>query len=230
MVLNVVPTAFILVCALVQASGQPVIRIGDVARQLSDQDIAEIERVASTGGRKPWLLNGPRGQIADLRSVEVYLAPDKSTPELRRGAVIDLVTGSVGALAASGIRPAGGATANSWTAMRTEAYCQVAIPGRGYNQVEADGDINRPFRIVGQFDDAELVGLVRFVRSSPPGPVGASRSTRRAVHGDWPVTAVVRQQDSIQVRIRSDDFSSELVTLRRQESGWLVTKIETVFR
>ena len=74
--------------------------------------------------------------------VEAYLAPTTTTPELRRGTVV--------------------------SGQLTRSYAQVAIPGRSFDQIDDEQDINRPFQVIGNFDDAELVSLVQLLRSNPP--------------------------------------------------------------
>lgn len=67
------------------------LRVGDVAQQLSTQDVVDIERAVSAAGSSAWLLVGVRGQIVGLQSVAMYLPPETATNELRRGRMIELV-------------------------------------------------------------------------------------------------------------------------------------------
>ena len=81
---------------------------------------------------------------------------------------------------------------------RTESYAQVSIPGRNFDHIEGDQDLNRPFRVIGYFDDTELVGIVNFLRSNPPtggGEVGVIRP--------WPILSINRKaDDSVEVLLR----------------------------
>jgi hypothetical protein len=223
--------AIAVVGVVLQAAAQPPVRLGEVARQLSEQDAVNIERTVAPGGARPWLLNGPHGQVADLQFIEAYLPPETATTELRRGSVVSVVRGSASALAMIGIRPAASEPRPAWTVTGTFSYAQVAIAGRDFDQVRGDDDVNRPFRVSGQFGDVELVSLARFVRSSPPGPPSSARTTGGSVHGDWPMVSVGRQTDSIDVRLRwpAEDLSWESVKLRPQGPGWVVISISRVF-
>jgi hypothetical protein len=231
--MTVLPSWAIVVVAVVfQATAPALVRLGDVARQLSEQDVADIERAVAPGGARPWLLNGPHGQVTDLQFIEAYLPPETATTELRRGSVISVVRGSASALAMIGIRPASPeATRQTWTVTGTFSYAQVAIADRDFDHVRGDEDVNRPFRVSGSFGDVELVSLVWFVRSSPSGPTPDARTTSGSVHGDWPIVTVIRQTDSIDVRLRrpGQDLSWESVKLRPLGPGWVVISISRVF-
>jgi hypothetical protein len=147
-------------------------RLGDVARQLTEQDVIELER-ALPGGEKPWLLIGEPGRAPGL-NVAAFLQPKISTSEVRRGAVT-MVRREL--------------NASAWKALdridydeqigHSDSYAQVALPDRGFDQMQGDQDLNRPFFVTGDFKDSELVSLAKYIRS---------RSVR-------PILSVVRQQD-----------------------------------
>jgi len=44
----------------------------------------------------------------------------------------------------------------------------VALPGRSFDQIQTEQDVNRPFSVIGTFDDAELLSIVRFYRKKYP--------------------------------------------------------------
>jgi hypothetical protein len=223
--------AVVLVALGVQTTPLPV-RLGDRARQLSDQDVTEIARTVSPNGRPAWLLNGPHGQIPDATLIEAYLPPEESTPELRRGSVVVVVRGPESALAMMGTRPASSeATRQDWTLVGRYSYAQVAVAGRRFEVVEGDGDVNRPFRVSGTFSDRELVSLLQFLRSSPLGPTSGAGTPTQAVHGEWPVVTLVRQPQSMEARLRrvGQELSWESVTLRQQGTAWVIIRIANVF-
>src|SRR5262245_31051250 len=72
-----------------QAATMPL-RLGDLARSLSAQDIASMESALPTGG-KPWLIVGDYGQNRLGQAIESYLPPDSANAQLRRGSMIRLV-------------------------------------------------------------------------------------------------------------------------------------------
>src|SRR3989442_15188100 len=78
------------VCASIAQSATTPLRTGDVARQLTEQDVAALESVLPAGGR-PWLLNGDPGQIPGAEYIDAYLSPTNTTRALRRGTVITVM-------------------------------------------------------------------------------------------------------------------------------------------
>jgi hypothetical protein len=213
MLLKIASQLFVLLASLTQSPTTPL-RIGDVARRMTEQDIAALEQ-ALPPGAKPWLLIGVRawGEV-----VEAYLEPTSTTPALRRGTVI-----------------------SEWIRQRTDSYAQVAIPGRSFDQIEGDQDINRPFRVYGRFDDGELVSLVQLLRSNPP---------TRGMHSieSWPILSIRRVEDDccdygrrfpsgVEVSLRETDVGGQAIKLRQapQETpawvssskDWIIVAIGT---
>jgi hypothetical protein len=63
-------SAIVLVAMIFQATAPPLMRPGDVARRLSEPDVADIERAVSPRGAQPWLLHGPHGRLGEGLSWE----------------------------------------------------------------------------------------------------------------------------------------------------------------
>lgn len=186
-------------------SGTTPLRTGDVARQLSEQDVAGLE-AALPAGAKPWLLDGEPAQAPGLEYVAAYLSPTNTSPVLRRGMVVTVVRR---------IRPPVG----EWSLLRTESYAQVAIPGRSFNDIQGDQDINRPFRVIGRFDDDELIRLVHFLRSNPP-----TRGLDRIQ--PWPFLSMQRKaDDSVQVMLRGSVGRGQAITLRQAGQDWVIVSV-----
>jgi hypothetical protein len=122
----------------------PLVRTGEVARQLGDADVAALE-LALPSGVKPWLLDGEPVLVANVQSIDAYLPPATVTTPLRRGPILSVMR---------------------WTAPPTEWTAKDS--GSYFDQIQGDDDINRPFRVIGRFDDRDLIQLVRFLRSWPP--------------------------------------------------------------
>jgi hypothetical protein len=160
-----------LLASLVQSAVVMPLRTGEVARKLTEQDLAALEMVLPAG-EKPWLLNGDRPQYGAGQYIEAFLPPTVSTLALRRGIVI-----SVERRNARNIfeRPE---PSDAWVVKRSEWYAQVAITGRSFDQIQGDQDINRPFRVIGRFDDSELAGAVQSLRSDP-----GAHGVANPVHG-----------------------------------------------
>ena len=95
------------------------------------------------------------------------------------------------------------------------------IPGRTFDQIEGDQDINRPFRVIGRFDDTELIRLVEFLRSNPPTRVGGSNAIR-----PWPILSIDRKaDDSVEVLLRGAVMQGQTITLRQAGQDWVIVRV-----
>ena len=99
--------------------------------------------------------------------------------------------------------------------MGTETYAQVAIEGRNFDQVLNNQDTNRPFKVVGNIDDADLVSLVRFLRSV------ASAASLASVQ-PWPINTVDAREDLVVVWLSDKPYSAQRVQLRKQGQMWVI--------
>jgi hypothetical protein len=177
-----------LVGGLVAAQAPPgPLVFGPQAAWFRPADTEGITRAVASYGGRPWLILGmrhspPRGNGEYQWTAMAYAAPTTATPELRRGALVAVFTApTTGQLA----DPA------SWSAdpSRVITWAQVALPGRTFDDVTSDQDENRPLTITGDITDADLMSIVRFLRSRPiiavppglnlgtvPGPVRGIRA------------------------------------------------------
>src|SRR5262245_1079150 len=194
-----------LLTSLVQSVATMPLRTGEVARQLTEQDIAALELVLPPGS-KPWLLNADNAQVANMQYAQAFLPATVSTPALRRGTVITVERRK---------------PLDAWVAQRAESYAQVAIPGRNFDQIQGDQDLNRPLRVFGRFDDSELVQLVEFLRSSPPTPGGAPNAIQA-----WPSLSVVRRgEDSVEVFHRRAADQGQVMMLREAAQNCIAVSV-----
>jgi hypothetical protein len=185
----------VLVLLASMQSATTLLRTGEVGRELSQEDVAAIQRTLP-GDAKPWLLNGERGQVLLREYIEAYLTTTNTSPVLRRGTVITVMRRT---------QPPVG----EWNVSRTESYGQVAIPGRSFDDIQGDQDRNRPFWVIGRFDGDELVRIVQLVRSDPP--------VRGVDHiQPWPILSVQRRDDdSVDVTLRGGHLRGQAVKLRQ---------------
>jgi hypothetical protein len=184
------------------------LRIGPVAERLTQQDVAAIQ-TALPDGTKSWLLIGDPVQVPGLEWIEAYLPATTNTPELRLGKKIGISRWDTPRLK------------TGWTMERTETYAQVAIPDRNFDEITGSSDINRPFRVLGQFDNNELVSLVQFVRSDPPTKGGASTAIR-----PWPIREVQRKvEDTIEISTLGGAMSGQVISIRRDGKGWTILAV-----
>ena len=195
-----------LLASLVQSAAVTPLRTGEVARQLTEQDLAALEMVPPPG-EKPWLLNGDRSQLGSGQYIQAFLPPTVSTPVLRLYKVIVVSRRNARNMFE---RPE---PTDPWVVERTETYAQVAIAGRNFDQIQGDQDINRPFRVIGRFDDSELVQAVQSLRSDPaPMP--------------WPIMSIERQMDdSMKGMLRKTAWDGQIVILRQAGQNWIVMPV-----
>jgi hypothetical protein len=193
-------------------------RIGDVARQLTEQDIEALQMVLPPGSR-PWLLNGDPGQIMGNQSIYAYLSPTTTSPALRRGPVVPVSRNVRYSRVNNGVVLVSPPT--SWTVRPALEYAQVAISGRDFDMIQGDQDINRPFLVDRRLGDAELIRLVEFLRSKAV-PTGRSSDTIRS----WPILGVARQSDdSVRVSLRGAVMSGQEIVLRQTGQDWFVVSV-----
>ncbi len=194
-----------LLASLVQSATPVPLRTGDLARQLTEQDIAALELVLPPGST-PWLLNGDRAQFGNTQFIQAFLPATVSTLALLRGSVISVQRQK---------------PSDAWVVQRTESYAQVAVAGRNFDQIQGDQDINRPFRIIGSFDDSELVRLVEDLRSDTT----ADERYLGAIH-TWPILSVVRKaEDSVEVMLRGAAMQGLVIMQRQTGQGWMVVVV-----
>lgn len=169
-----------------QAPAGPLV-FGPQAAWFRPADADGIARAVAPYGGRPWLIIGvrrsPPQQKGEFRwSAVAYAAPTTATPELRRGSLVPVSSASTSEPLAD---PA------SWSAdpARVSTWAQVAMPGRTFEDVTSEQDENRPLTITGDITDADLLSVVRFLRSRPaivvppglnlgtvPGPVRGIRA------------------------------------------------------
>lgn len=216
--------AVLILAALLTFQAGPPFRLGDVGRQLSDAHVAELERLAAAAGGRPWLLVGDEAFMPAPRSwfVEIYLAPDVTTDQLRRGRIQTAV--SDGATL--------GAERKPWRLEGSASWAQVVVRGRAFDEIVGDRDLNRPFRVSGNFDDDEIVSLIVFIRTNPKNssPSASGQATPASiftdVEGSWPVSRIHRSDDGvIEVSLLRSEHEGQTVAVSRADRRWVVTHL-----
>jgi hypothetical protein len=204
---------------LAQGGTTGVLRTGDVARRLTPQDI-EALIPALPPGAKPWLLNADPPQIStSIEAVQVYLEPSSATETLRRGSVVTVSRQTP---------PAG----QAWNARLSEEYAQVAILGRSFGQINDDQDPNRPFRVIGKFEESELIRLVNLVRSIATPPAGSAddQLLARTVLL-LPIFSVLRRDSqTVEVNLRIASLKGQMVMLEKRGEDWVVVSVRKLDR
>jgi hypothetical protein len=200
--------------ARVQQPIAVVPRFGDLAPSLTADDLQQIHRLATRMGGQLWILFGDRGQIADWWTVAAFLKPGIVTATVRTGLVL-WVRANVGP----------DQTAKRlWQLESAAMAAQVPLPGRTPDLIISDLDINRPFRIVGEWQPDEIASLVTFIRSSPQ-----SANPKRGlaqVNGALPIETISREPDGTpRISLRVGPMKWHHVHLSRNRDTWIVTAV-----
>jgi len=142
--------AWIVIALLLQSVPAPI-RVGDLAKKLTSQEVLELDGIAAAGGSKtsPWLLEGPFGQLSN--AIRIYLPPSTETSKLRRGLVFELMRRQ---------------SQTAWTPVQTVEYVQLLKAGQDVNSIDGE---QWPFIVSGRFSDEDVIEIVAFVRRSEGG-------------------------------------------------------------
>jgi hypothetical protein len=205
-----------LAAAVLAQAPSNILRLGDIARQLTDQDVAELQR-ALPSGEKPWILIGEPGRAAG-QNVAAFLPPKTASNELRRGDAIVVRRES---------------NASKWIALdridydeqigHSTSYAQVMLPDRSFDQMQGDQDLNRPFFVTGEFKDSELISLAKYIRSRPVKP-----NTRGVAISAGPIVSVVRKPDTtVHVWVREKATAWQWLVLQ-QGHTWSILNVSQV--
>ena len=217
-------TGVLLIALLAQVESHLPVRLGYTGKHLSTADVQDIASLLPEDpgniwlavGHAPNLLNEPRWYV------EVFLAPDRTTPALRRGRVETVVAALSGPQAYSGPK--------QWQKSATAEYAQVPVRGTDPTRVVDGDDLNRPFRVVGSFTDEDLIAIVDYIRSRP---VARDRANQRGpftdrARGEWPIGFIVRSGDDVEVTLlepKDREKSGQRAALRRDGRHWTLTRV-----
>jgi hypothetical protein len=150
-----------------------------------------------------------------------YVKPESEVGGVRRGRIIDLTT-LVTDKRTQGWR----------VTARDGRYAQVALPGSSFGQSFSHTALDRPFRVVGKFSDAELTALVAYIRSRPQmppipdDPDGTSHGPPKQLDGHRPLIQLNRiDRSSVEILLWYSPWSGQSATLRYRAGAWHVDEI-----
>jgi hypothetical protein len=211
-VMNSMNCIAIVIAFLLQVNPALPRTLGDIAQQLTPEDIATVERVLPAGSGMSWMIFGiHRGGGRD--SFDVYLAPTTDTADLRRGT-----------LARFFWSPALRRPTIDNVAPTMSSYAQVAVTGRNFD-VQKVTDLNRPFEVIGSIDDGDLRSIVALLRSMPSAPTG-----NRVVPAS-PILSITRNSGDDGVIVRLDPETQPRpggiarILLGKANGVWFVSQI-----
>jgi len=204
----------VVLASVVLAGQRGTVGIGADGNRLTSTDIADLTKVLPDE-KAPWLVVGEGPGAFGPSSVQrfqVYMSPIAATPDVRRGLAFEIG------------RPTG-TVSQGWTLTRDPAgqpvsfqYAQLAIDGRPFDQIANEGDSNLPFRLDGPIDDAELVGLVRFVRTQAAGPIKGIMT--KLPDGLSSIGPLRLAPGEVRVVLRTTRTEGVVLLLRKVEQRW----------
>jgi hypothetical protein len=226
-------TRFLLLLAMIapltlQSPAPSAIRIGPTGDRLTADDLEQIGRV-DFGGRAVWVLVGePHGLLlSNSWYVNAYLEPDHVRPDIRRG--------RIAVLKAEMTSPDAYDHPKTWALASMLDYAQVPATTDRPDAMTSGRDLNRPFRVVGTFDDDTLVSIVSTIRSgsivdasSQPKTGAPPSGVFYQVQKSWPISSIVRQGDAAEVSLLGmspNERSGQRVILRKEGTSWTVTHL-----
>jgi hypothetical protein len=192
------PTIFGSVAALLQPTDRAAI-----ARHARGRALLAVEALRTDAWLETWL-------------ALAYLQPESDVRGVRRGRIVELET-LVRDKRAQGWR----------VTSRDGRYAQVAIPDRAFSEQIDDTGLDRPFRVYGKFSDAEIAGLVAYVRSSPQEPPipddpdGTSHAPPDKLDGHRPLIQVHRlDRGTAEVLLAYTPRSGQRAVLHYRNGTW----------
>ena len=217
-----------LVGGVLAAQAQLLVPVfGLQGRWLRQADIEAITRVVAPHGGPPWMFSAVRRTIPNRNKefrwfAYAYLAPTRATAAFRRGVTMQVSTeystDELPDLATWKVEP-------SRVPMR---WAQVALPGRAFEDVPNERDENWPIGVTDDISDADLLSIVRYVRSRPlmtvppglnlaPGPLPGFIRAISPLEGGLPAFSAAR------VTIATSSCTGYWVALERRQDTWAGT-------
>ena len=123
----------------------------------------------------------------------------------------------------------------TWSLASMLDYAQVPVSTDKPDAISGGRDLNRPFRVVGTFDDDSLVGIVSLIRSGPileippqattgPPPAGIFRQVEKS----WPISSIIQRGDGVEVSLLDAspyERSGQTVMLRQEGTSWTIARL-----
>ena len=202
---------------------------GSLGIQLTEDDVRQI-RAELPAGAQPWFIVSKRkwpGAVEGV-DVEVYLQPDVSTPELRRGRIV-WVMGKLQ-------RPDAFDAKTTWRTFGLGPFEYVQVPPTGSDPAGVWTPMaTRPIRVASfdparPFTNVEIQALVKFVRSTAARTPSAGTPPR--LFSDlqpWIITELTRDPDgSVQLWLVNPDSSGprgQNAVLKPSGSTWTIAQL-----
>jgi len=194
-----------------QAPDSTVKRFGRAP--VGDAEVAQIAELASSTGKRLWLLRTPNAVMMSERVSYLFLEPDVLGKPVLRGRVLRLRADE----------PPNVPIRSPWTIRESLSYAYIPTTGRQHGEIESENDLDWPFIVRGEFDDDTLISIVEFIRSQPPIPVPAFLKSVPSV----PIAGITRGDDAIVVGLRPHEEMGHGVWLVRKDGRWVITRSET---
>ncbi len=202
------------------AERQPLEGVFIEAKDLTSDEMFEVQRLSRQAGKDPWLIFGfryGRGPESTPRrtQISIYLQPDVEKAQLRRGRLLDVEMSAT----SSATRQASGRVQS------VKKYAQVIVFSGRPPEVKGRLDAHRPFVVDGEFDDQTLLRVVALIRRSPPGPpLPNGLPSNTGVNGSLQIFSVRRLDSRIEVTLMSGDWQGESVTLENRNGELVIVR------
>lgn len=180
---------------------------------VSDAEVAQITQLASSTGKRLWLLRTPNAVMMSERVSYLFFEPDVVGTRVQRGRVLRLRADE----------PPHVPIRSQWTIGDSHSYAYIPLTGRQQRAIESADDLDWPFILNGDFDDDTLVSVVEFLRSQPPIPLPAFRKSVPAA----PISSIAHRDDGIVVSLRPLEDMGDAIWLVKKGAQWVITRSET---
>jgi hypothetical protein len=111
-------------------------RFGWLGERLADLGIAEIGKIASSAGGRPWLVLGHRSMALGVASLDVYLQPDGKGGRVSRGRLLRLIADDSPTVERRSL----------WRVRETKSYAYITTSGSPLFEVTREQDVGWPLR------------------------------------------------------------------------------------
>jgi hypothetical protein len=149
-----------------------------------------------------------------VAGLDVYLQPVGRSGQVTRGRLLRLMADD----------PPNVQQRSAWRVRETKSFAYIAASGRPAFDIGSEQDLSWPFAVEGEFDDATLVSLVTFIRSTPPIP-GIPKGSIPSQVAAAPISVIARREGTIFVGLRTGENTGQNVSLVRENGKWRITKV-----
>jgi hypothetical protein len=113
----------------------------------------------------------------------------------------------------------------SWHVESVTRYAHVAVAGRAAGEVIGRWDLDMPFSVPDDLNDATILSLVDFIRTSPERSDLPPNVAPRRVDGSIAITRISRTAKGLQVDMQGKPWQGWKVGVEQRRGGWTVVEV-----